>query len=248
MRHFLLAFLILTPSVIWADDARFRETFASANNKFELKLNVKERNWSLIDKTAKEEIYKLEGNIWSMTVVVSDDGKSVVAIDDYSEQDDKKNPEVLFFYKHGKKIKSYKLYNLISNRKFVSFSVSHFNWLFTYKPNYEPFTAEGSQMTLQTHELNNYSFNIETGKMLKKERDTVLSGDAIYVFGDIFSLGNDYYQTKVRCVLYGEVSVNKTVKFESKKRKWIGGSTNNALIIKGGKLVADKGVIFNACD
>lgn len=248
MKYFLLAVLILIPSAIRADEARFREIFTSENGKFELKLNTENGIWSLIDTTTNKEVYNLEGNISSMTVVISDDGNSVAVIDDYSEQDEKKNPEVLCFYSYGKKIKSYKLYDLISNRKFVSFSVSHFDWLFTDTSSYKPFTIESSQITLQTHELNNYSFRIETGEMLKKERDAILSGDAIYVFGDIFSLGNDFYQIKVRCVLYGETPVNKTVKFESKKYKWIGGNTDKALIIQEGKFVANKGVIFNACD
>jgi hypothetical protein len=180
-----------------------------------------------------------------MTVLVSDDGKSVIAIDDYSEQSFDKNPEVLLFYNAGKKIKGYKLNELLDNIKFISVSVSHFQWIYG---NQKTFSIKDSKINLTTFELNNYSFNTETGDILKKERDKTLSGEAIYVYGRVKGLGADSHEIEIDCVIYGTVPKGTKLSFDSKEYRWEGDGFNETLIIKNGKLIAKKGIIFNRCD
>src|SRR5687768_3873887 len=109
MKLFLLILLLAFPLILRADEARYNTIFISANGKFELKYKSGDE-WLLRETESGKEIYRLMGNyLESMTVLVSDDGKSVAAIDDYSMQDYENNPEILIFYKSGKKIKTYKL-------------------------------------------------------------------------------------------------------------------------------------------
>jgi hypothetical protein len=243
MKYILLIIFFLTPFVIRADEPRHRFVFTSANEKFELRFDKGE--WALIEKATKNERYRLTGNISSMTNLVSDDGESVVAIDDYSEQDWEKNPEVLIFFSHGKKIKSYKLNELFDNPKLITVSVSHFHWAFD---NEKTFLIKDAKLNLTTYELNNFVFDSETGNLLKKEKDEILSGNSIYVYGKVNPLGGDKHEILVECVISGSTEKGSKILFESKKFKWIGGSSNETLIIKDGILIARKGVIFNKCD
>ncbi len=244
MKYFLFIILFLIPFVVRADQPRGRELFTSANDKYELKFT--DKNWSLVEKETNKELYQLTGNLSSMTVLISDDGKSVVAIDDYSEREWDKNPEVLIFYINGSKITAYKLNEVIDNLKFISESASHFRWLYG---NEKTFSIKDSKINLTTFEMNNFTFEVETGKILKKERDEILSGDAIYVYGTVKGLGGDKHEIEVGCVIYGSVKKGSKILFDSKKYRWEEGNEfNETLIIKDGKLIAKKGIRFNNCN
>ena len=245
MKYFLLLTILLTPFIIRADDARFNKLFTSANGKFELRLNLENRDWSLIEKATDKEIYKLEGNIWSMTVLVSDDGESVISIDDYSEQNLEENPEVIFFYNNGNKVKTYRLNEVFDNKNFIVESVSHFKWLFGNK---NTFAINDSKVYLTTFEMNNLVFDLRTGKLLSKEKDKILADGAIYVYGQVKGLGREKHEIKIECVISGSVKKGSNILFGSIKYKWDGSGFNESLIIKDGELIARKGIIFNRCN
>lgn len=237
--------LAFTSLIVRADEARFNKFFTSANDKFELKLNLKKEDWSLIEKSTDKELYKLTGNIWSMTVLVSDDGKSVIAVDDYSEQQPEDNSEVLSFYHNGNRIKVYKLNEVFDDIKFISQSVSHFRWLFRNQQN---FSIIDSKINLTTFEMNNLVFDIETGSLLKKEKDQMLAGDAIYVFGKVKGLNGDRNEILVECSIYGKAQKGEKILFSSKEFGWEGSGFDESLIIKDGKLISKKGILFNRCN
>lgn len=244
MKYVLAIILIFIPLIVYADQPRHERIFTSANDKYELRLEEWLTKWSLIEKETKKELYKLEANITSMMVLVSDDGKSVVAVDDYSEQKREENPEVLLFFRNGKKIKSYNLKDLINDKKFVSYSVSHFRWLITGK---ESLKIEDSTFNLTTHEFYNYLFDIETGEIIQKERDELLSGDAIYAYGSVSGNGGKEHQFRIECIIYGKIPDNGTVKFESEKIRFNGGSFYQTLLIKNGKLIKNYYINMNNC-
>jgi hypothetical protein len=245
MKYFIFTILLLIPFAARADEARYKTAFTSANGKYELKLT--DKNWSLIEKETSKELYRLaENNLWSMTVLISDDGKSVVAIDDYSEREPAEIPEVLIFYQNGKKIAAYKLDELLDNPKFIMRSASHFRWLYR---NEKAFSINDAKLNLTTFEMNDLVFDVETGRILKKDRDEILSGEAIYVFGKVKGLGGDNHEIEVLCVIYGAVKKGDKIQFRSEKYKWEAGfGFYDTLIIKDGKLADKKGVIFNVCN
>ncbi len=233
------------PFVVRADEPRFNEVFTSTNDKFELRLNIEEGDWSLIEKSTRKELYRLKGNISSMSVLVSDDGESVIAIDDYSEQEPENNSDVLIFYRNGKQIKTHKLKEVIEDIKFVSQSVSHFRWLFK---NQKEFSVADSKINLTTFEMNNLVFDIETGNLLKKEKDELLSDDAVYVFGKVKGLGGDKHEIEVECVIYGQAKQGEKILFNSKEFRWEGSGFDESIIIKNGTLVSKKRIVFNRCN
>lgn len=251
MKLFLLILLLAFPLISRADQPRYNEVFTSKNGKFQLKYQSDERlirdgEWILQEMESGKEIYRLTGNyLQSMTVLVSDDGKSVAAIDDYSTQNYENNPEILIFYKNGKKLKSYKLDEIYNKHKFLIVSTSHFRWTFEYE---KTFSIKDSKLNLTTYDLNNYIFNVESGRILKKERDKILSGDAVYVFGEIEPLGEDKYAIQAGCVIYGKAEKESRIVFESKKIGWQGGGLSEALIIKDGKLLERKDVFLTYCN
>ncbi len=244
MKYFLLLILVFATFAVRADEPRFSKIFISANDKFELKLNLEERDWSLIEKSSGKELYKLTGSLWSMTVLISDDGKSVIAIDDYSEQDPEDNSEVLIFYNNGNRIKAHKLNEVFDDLKFISQSVSHFRWLFKSQ---KGFSINDSKISLTTFEMNNLVFDIETGNLLKKEKDKSLSGDAIYVYGKVKGLDGEKHEIQVECVINGKAKKGEKILFNSKEFRWEGSNSNESLIINDARLVSRKGVIFNRC-
>jgi hypothetical protein len=244
MKYVLTIILILIPLTAYADQPRHQGIFTSANDKYELRLTEIFTKWSLIEKETNKEIYKLEANISSMTVLVSDDGKSVIAVDDYSEQEREENPKILLFFRNGKEIKSYNLKDLISDKKFVSYSASHFRWIIRSESSLK---IEDSKIKLKTHEFYNYSFNIDTGELVQKERDELLTGDAIFAYGSVSGDGGKEHQFRIECIIYGKIPKNGIVKFESEKIRFDGGSFYQTLLIKNGKLIENYEIIMNNC-
>jgi hypothetical protein len=246
MKILLFVFLLLAPLLVKADEPRYTFSFTSPNGKYELRVNPDERSraiWSLVEKDTKKILYEIDGQFQSFTVLVSDDGKNVVAIDDYSERKPEDNPEILQFFLDGKKVKSYKFSELLENTNIITHSVSHFYFLL----NANKLALSGTKLNLTTFELFNYEFDINTGEMLKKERDPRLSGGAVYAYGDIRGSMSGKHQMKIECLLYGEMPAGKIIKFESKDFIYDVRSMYDAVIIKDGKLVAHLGLSL-ACN
>jgi hypothetical protein len=242
----LISLVLLVSLTVNADEPRHQSSFSSGNSKYEARLV--DRQWKLIEKSTGREHYQFSDyygrGIWfsSMTLVISDDGKSIVVLDDYSEQDFEKNPEVLFFFRDGKKQKGYRLLDL-SSPKYLQVSVSHFRWFYSHNA----ISILNSQMDLTTLEMNRLVFSTDTGELLKKERDEALANGAVFVYGTVRALGRNQYEIIVDCTIYGTVKKGARINFESKKIGWVSGGHNEALIIQNGKLVAKKGIIFNTC-
>jgi hypothetical protein len=239
---FLFITLFLSSLVISADEPRRNNIFTSPNQRYELKLKGAE--WVLLDKTNKKELYRLRENLRSMTVLIGDDGKSITVVDDYSEQEWKENPEVLIFYNNGKKIRTYKLNEVLGKLHHVTVSASHFRWLLSEKP----ISVTDGKLRLTTTELNHYVFDAATGEILNKNKDEILSGDAVYVYGRVNRLGNGRYEIEVDCAVYGVVPENRKLQFTSEKQNLGGNGFYATLIIKNGKLADKKDhIILNVC-
>ena len=208
MRHFvcLVALLLLFTSVVNADQYRSQSLFTSANGKFEARL--KDGTWRLFETAPKKELYQFQDyyehgiSFHTMTLVVSDDGKVIVAVDDYSMQDFRNNPEVLFFFREGVITKRFKLRELADNR-FLTVSVSHFRWVIGSGSN--KFRITDGQLSLSTLDLHDLTFDSATGELKSRKRD--LSDTAVFVFGKVAGLGGDRHKITVECTIAG--SANK---------------------------------------
>lgn len=183
--------LLLTSAFAYADNPRWKDAFASANGKYELryisgshvkKLTVVQRpvaaetrtveerymeeKWSLAEKKTGKVLYTIEGDAFStQTLLVSDDGLFVVAVDDFSERIPVKELSVLAFYNMGKLRKFYTISDLLQNLGNVHFSISHF-LLFRLFP--RPTLLPDFKLAIETNEWVRYVFDVRTGDVLSK--------------------------------------------------------------------------------
>lgn len=244
---FVLLFVFL-PLYVLGDEPRITNHFISSNKQFELRL-ADDSRWDLIEKSSSRVVYRIDGNLgpraklWAMSAFVSDDGRYVVAIDDYSEQDFAANPEVLYFLNDGRPFRSYKLTDLVDT-KFVEASVSHFRWLIHPKA----IALTERSISFATYELNQFAFNIETGDIERKEKDKLLADGSIYVFGTVRSINKDEFEIKVRCSIYGPTKRGAVLKFNSKTYGWEGSGFDESLVLNKGNLVERVGIYFNNCE
>ena len=247
MKFILFLFIFLIPFGVKADNPRHKNTFTSPNGEFELRkiwggINQK---WELIDKSSGKARYQLLGDyLSSMTIFVSDDGRNVVAIDDFSEREATEDLDVLLFYDEGKLIKKYTLGELLNDTENIERSVSHFRWFFF--PN--KLRIEASKLTLKTFELFNYTFDIKTGEILKKERDPILTDDSLYIYGMLKNLGNSRYEIEVCHVVQGTIPKKGKVQFEVLENTKFFMNNVTTVIIRKGELVAQNGLILNSCN
>ena len=173
---FLIGSLLLLASSVVADEPRYQNLFSSRNRLYEAS-RKDDGLWHILEKSTSKELYsfsdRFRDGVWfsSMTLVVGDDGKHLVIVNDYGENLGERaainNPEALFFFIDGKLTRSYKLLELI-DRKFILFSVSHFLWLTS--PN--KLEIEGSKIEFSTFERNHFVFDIESGEQISKHGST----------------------------------------------------------------------------
>lgn len=248
-----LVFVFLSASLLaWADEDRHKNSFVSANGRYEAKLE-EQKIWRLLETSTGKELYHFDNyyrdgiSFSSMTLVISDDGRNVVAVNDYvenfGEQEFRKNPEVLFFFREGKLTKSYKLLQL-ANPKFLTVFVSHFNWV-DYGEG--AFGIKDGHLSISTLDLNNYLFDAESGDLISKKKDPLLSDSAVYIYGEVTGLGGTRHKIVIDCVIQGNAKNGDTIYFESKTRRWEGSGFDESLVIDGGQLRSFKGFHFNVC-
>lgn len=247
MKFVLLSLIFLFPLSAIADEPRHNFVFKSSNDKYELR-HVKgpsaRQKWALIDKSTGRVRYQLTAELSSMTVLVSDNGNALVAVDDYSEGEPSKDLAVLLFFREGKQIKTYMLGELLNDASNISSSVSHFTWFFPR----ELLSINDSKITLTTYELAQYSFDIETGKVIKKERDVALSDGALYIYGKVRNLGKGRYQMEVCHLVQGAVPESGKVEFEATGENVFRDDSYYTVIVRDGRLVTKKGITLNSCN
>ena len=247
MKLILLIAVTLVPLAARADEPRHRFTFTSPNGKFELRHTSGQfarQKWSLIDKATGSARYEITAELAPMTVLVGDDGSSVVAVDDYSEREPAKDLDVLLFYRDGKLVKSHALGELLADTTNVSQSASHFTWLTRGLT----LSVSDSKLSLKTHELVHYTFDANTGDVLTKERDPALTDDALYVYGKVKSLGGRRYEMEVCHLAFGSAPQTGRVEFEADRDDSLDTGRYHSVIIRGGKLVSKVDVILNSCN
>jgi hypothetical protein len=234
MKAFLITFLfVLLYLNAYSDDGRSRFSFKSGNGEYELRvINAKQQkslstplsgsilqdslSWGLFENSSEAPLYVLKGNnISSKTVFVSNDGKSVAIIDDYSVAEPSDTLRVIDFYKSGSLFKVYRLGDLLCSSYNISESVSHFTWL----PKLDFFPSSNT-LVLETFELNTIRFDIVSGRIINKIRNPILTKTSFLGFGRIHKLSRDKYEFIVSQRVYGKVPDNGKIVFRTKRKSF----------------------------
>ena len=246
MRFLLFIVLLVVPLYVKADQPRHNYLFTSSNGKYELKHTsgqFSEQKWSLIEKATESVRYQVTADLAAMTVLISNDGNNLVAVDDYNEREPAKNLDVLFFYREGKLAKKFALGELLNDTSNIQSSVSHFRWFFRV-----PSSIDDGKLNLTTYEITNYTFDVESGTVLKKQRDATLSDNSLYIYGKIRKLSKERYEIEVCHRVQGTVPESGKIEFEAKGKDLFFADSYYSIIVENGKFIAKKGVILNSCN
>lgn len=245
IRLTLLILFILMPIEVFSDQPRHRFEFKSENGKFEFKMvdgKYDDQYWSVFEVETGKALYDINEYLSPMSIFLTNDGKGIVAIDDYSEKDDSAGLEVLFFYRDGVLVTKHKLGELFDDPQTLHYSASHFRWYF-----YDPFSFDDTELRLQTFELIDYRFNVETGAVISKSKDTILTDESIFVSGIVTFIGDGLIEIEVCRRVYGAVPNSGKIKFRDKSRS-TGELPSDSVIIENGKLKSFKNVRLNHCN
>jgi len=246
---FLLLLLLLAPSAMRADHARRLSSFSSANHRFELRQGTgtgSTATWSLINKSTGATRYTITGDLSPRTTLVSDDGRSLVVVDDSSDRRPRKDLDLLLFYRDGKLIRTVRMDELLRDSSNISSSVSHFKWFFGAR---QPLSISDGRLRLETFELVSYEFDIATGQTLRQQVDPILSPGAVYVYGELEKLGGNRYAVKVCQLAYGKLPPGGRVELEAvpgalpdRPGSWV------SVVVKDRKVLRVLDVLLNSCN
>jgi hypothetical protein len=198
----LILFFCLLPYFCKADQPRFQTTFSSKNGLYELRLLGTRKDsttkyvdetgstfyltvssWAMFATQTQQKLYSFEDcsdNIALKTALISDNGNRVAVLDDWSAGVPFFNYGVLSFYERGHRIKKYVLHDLLCSCGSISSSVSHFSWLTNYR--FAPLT---NSLTISTYELNTFVFDLTSGRLLSKRRNSAITNTSVLVAGRV---------------------------------------------------------------
>jgi hypothetical protein len=184
-------------------------------------------------------LYEFNYNLSDKTVIISNDGRNIIAIDDYSPGFPDDDEPKLIFFKDGILIKEYLLVDLLDNIYNISKSASHFKWAFR-----NSFIIEDNYFNIITYELYEYSIEINTGEIVEKKRNSLLTEDALYVYGEVTKNNNDTYNFEIKHLVYGKPE-NDIIIFKSDLKINFRNKEYMTLIIKDNIAVYRNDVLFN---
>lgn len=234
---FSILILLFVSFYSLADEGRYRRSFKSENKAYELRMlghkygkakfpdgqeyvTIVETNWGLYDLISGYQIYTVKGDFTSKTVLVSNDGKNLAVIDDYSEATPSPELKVLEFYAKDKLQNSYTLVELLCSHLNVSVSVSHMRWFanldYTYGLNLN-FGYDLRKLVITTYEMKTFVFDFKSGELVNTILDSALNESSVLVYGEVNSLGKGNYEIDVCHRVYGKVPESGKLKFKTEK-------------------------------
>ncbi|MBK0404445.1 hypothetical protein I5M27_15710 [Adhaeribacter sp. BT258] len=230
MKNFLILiflFFWLTPYG-FADQGIYRSSFKSNNGKYEFRIIdqksekrkdesgweyeiVLETTWGLFNSQTNKQLYNFKGDFTSKTALISNNGKYIIVVDDYSEASPTDSLVVLEFFTEGKPTISYSLGQLLCSAKNISTSASHFKWFSD-----SDFLAHKDQWSFHSFEFRKLNFDIKTGKLIRSELDPVINKSSILVYGEVRKTADNQYELDVCHRVYGVIPEDGKIKFFSK--------------------------------
>ncbi len=150
--------------------------------------------WGLYDLRTNKKLFTKKNDslfIEAKTALISDNGKQIIVVDDFSGGFGFQNFEVVHFYEKNKLVKTLTLGELLDNMCSVSYSVSHMTWCFNFN-----FTQNNS-FEIKTYEYFNYRFDLK-GNLINKTSDSRIKPTDEIVTAKIKRLEKDKYSFKIR--------------------------------------------------
>ncbi len=118
-----------------------------------------------------KELWKVHG--WfTWQGYLASDGKHFVRMGPWASDQENLSDLAIAFYQQGNLLKEYRVNELIQNREAISFSVSHYQWQPEIQTKPNGFDSEEESFSLVTADKSIYIFDIKTGGILRKERDS----------------------------------------------------------------------------
>jgi hypothetical protein len=231
--------------VSWADNARDRTLFSSANRQFTIKLEQK--SWFVQNQKGDTLYSLLDSGYAQMTIVVSNNGEHLVIFDDFPSNTINPFSAALRFYNRGQQTKSYKFRELVSSYCFCTHSASHDRWsLYDFS-----LSDERDIFSLATYEFYEYEFGSD-GTILKKSRPKGYKENASIVYADLFRVRGqrDTYLMKIKVYVAGPKYPNNELQFKAKR---LPKSGQQILMIADGADITPKRfranyIMLNMCD
>lgn len=227
-RLLLIAWFLLLAQASRADQPRLRTSFSSRNGHYTLRLVLTKpdtvpqptgqqvpfrlTSWGLFDNTTGSQLYQLETRdlLQTKTALLSDDGETIVVVDDWSAGVPAAFWPVLSFYQHGRETHTYTLGQLLGSIYPVSESASHFSWFEHYH-----FSSATATFTLQTFTQQELAFEGRPGQQLATKYQGLVTPGSLLAYGRIKQAGPHQYELTVCRPYYGPVRVGERVLFRS---------------------------------
>lgn len=246
MKKLIMIVVLLTGiiNLIFADEPRIRTEFFSSDSTYILKFDM-EKNWILKDKN-DQIIYKItDENFTSMTIRVSNDGNSIVIIDDFAENHIIKDRIGLWVYHKGVLLKKYKFIDLLDDTCNVALSVWHIDWLV----NDYDFNLDQSDFEFSTNEFYNYKVDLVNGEIISKNRPIGFDDKTLIVYGSFKQKNGSEVVMNISRYISGNRQPENKIKFRT---DFFGdGNWKTAVMIKNGKDITPDEfsykVIINRC-
>jgi hypothetical protein len=233
MRILFTIIIFLLPYLVKADESRIRFEHHSNNKRFVLQLMThknkvckyddlyeskkrqRERfHWRVIDSLTKTELYRFPNNsggyFIGWEVYVSDNGNSIVAVDDYSGNNEFSDSTGLIqIYDKTKLINTYHANQIFYSKKNVSHSASHTHWSFEGK-----IDSLNKEFELETYEMIKFRFSLETGLIITKNKHPLLNTDNLRIYGKIERTEVDtIFKIEICGMIYGKMPRDTSIKF-----------------------------------
>jgi hypothetical protein len=173
---------------------------------------------------------------------LSNDGQILawVLADHFLGGADSLNSPAVAFFRNGKLCKTYTLSELLVRPRFVSYSVSHTQWLpelreanWKFIPNLV-FEPDGSKLRFETTSFRKYVFEPASGKMLSGDDTDVWKQADLIVYGEVARIGNGLQMKSVK-LLKGTTKNSSKIIFLDPTGTYSDGWHAVALKVRGGE-------------
>lgn len=240
---FIMLFLVGFFNV-FGDDPRYSSSFKSQNEQYILSVENFLRNNRQLEKWTLRNInnnviYDFQYHLSDCTVFISNDGRNIIAIDDFSFGFISNNEIVLTFFRDGILIREYTLGDLLDDIGNTTLSASHFKWTFR-----DTFILENNYFRFMTFELYEYVIDSNTGNIVERKRNSILSNGSIYAYGVVTHSNGNIYNFQIMRLVYGQPE-QRVIIFRNDLNIHFRNGQYMSLIIKNNVLVYRNDVLFN---
>ncbi|MFY7827775.1 MAG: hypothetical protein ACOVQ4_11655 [Flectobacillus sp.] len=227
-KAFLLLFLLVFgTSTVKAGEPRIQTTIKSRNEHFTLKL--KKNTWNLTDAKGNLMYSIPEKGYSAMSIFVTNDGKSVVILDDLLNASKLLKKSVIRFFYEGKQIANYNFSDLVKDTCNVIRKAEEVRWTL------EDFdlAKNDSIFSIATFEFNEIDFNVKTGVISKNKKPFTVDKNTYILRGRFYkSSSSDKTEMTIRKYILGDKLPFDTIHFTTDM--YTKGHWDQVLVIKDG--------------